>query len=356
MYFLSIDQHISVIADIRHIFNRIGHTVREVSLSGHATVIGRPQGRVPMLDGDGWCSVINGRKSEEFYLENKEDLDQYDGFICCYPPIFSMLYKYTNKPIIIQIPIRYECGADNNPELWQEFNAYLREGVDAGKIILCANSRYDQKYAAGFIDRPVQYIPSLCEYTGMTYNPTYSQFLYFSSFNVNDPSGRMIKKHAALQAGHAWQTVADYRGCIHYPYNVSTMSTFEQYMAGIPLFFPTKRYLLEMLIAAVPVLHQISWQQSIKNGQTKSLIPHPFEYDPNNFADYNCMNHWLDLADFYGDDMKEIRHFDSVEERDKILSMSVDELIDISKRMRLHNEERKKSVYSKWASVIERVK
>lgn len=356
MNFLSIDQHIAVCADIRYIFNQMGHTVREVSLSGHAPVINRPQGVVSMLMGDDWCSTINGRKFEEFYLRNQRDLDKYDGFIVCYPPIFSMLYKYSNKPIIVQIPIRYECGADNNRELWIEFNEYLRGGVDRGQIFLCANNLYDKKYAEGFIHRPVEYIPSYCKYTGMSYNPVYEQYLYFSSFKLSDPSGRMIKKHDALKAGHAWQTVADYRGCIHYPYNISTMSTFEQYAAGIPLFFPSKRYLLEMFLAGVPVLHQISWQQSIQNGVPKTLIDCPFEFDPNNFRDYNCVAHWLDYADFYGDELRHIRKFDSIEERDEILGYSREKLLDLSMAIMYHNEVRRESIYRKWAEVLRKVR
>lgn len=352
MNFLSIDQHISVCADIRFIFNKLGHTVREISLSGHASVIKRPQGHVPMLSGEGWNHTLNNRLFKEFYDTYKNELDQFDGFICCYPPIFSMLYKYFDKPIIIQIPIRYEYGADCNPVLWEEFNTYLREGVDSGKIILCANSIYDQKYAEGFLQRPVRHIPSLCEYTGMSYNPVYDQFLYYASFDINDPSGRMIKKHKALPAGHAWQTVADFKGCIHYPYQISTMSIFEQYTAGIPLFFPTKRYLMEMFLQGVPVLHQISWQQCIQKGTSKSLIPCPFEFDPNNFTDFNSVAHWLQYADYYSEDMKLIQYFDNTEERDAILGLSKEELLNISDAMLDHTEIRQEKIYAKWYEVL----
>ncbi len=355
MNFLSIDQHISVCADIRYIFNKLGHTVREVSLSGHASVINRPQGYVPMLMNDDWCGTISGRKFKEFYDMTAKDFDRYDGFICCYPPIFSMLYKYFDKPIIIQIPIRYECGAECNPELWLEFNEYLREGVDSGRIYLSANNRYDQRYAEGFIQRPVAYIPSMCEYTGMSYNPVYEQFLYYSLFEVPDESGRMIKKHAALKAGHAWQTIADFSGCIHYPYNVSTMSTFEQYAAGIPLFFPTKRYLMEMFLSDVPIMHQVSWQQCVQNGKTQSLIPCPFERDPNNFADYNCRAEWLPYADFYGEDMRLIQHFDSVEERNAILGLPRKRLLEISDAMLDHNVQRRERIYDLWQNVLDKV-
>lgn len=359
MNFLSIDQHISVIADIRYIFNQLGHTVREISLSGHAPLIGRQLTNVPMLSGDGWCTTLQERKFKEFYDTYKDMFSQFDGFICCYPPIFSMLYKYFKKPIIVQIPIRYECGADCNPELWEEFNEYLRNGVDEGMIFLCANSRYDQKYASGFIDRDIEYIPSLCEYTGMSYNPVIDQIIYYSLFHVKDESGRMIKKHDAMQGGHAWQCVAEFKGIIHYPYNVSTMSTFEQYTANIPLFFPTKRYLLEMMLNEIPILHQLSWQQQSKTGKSYSLIKHNFEFDPNNFQDFNCVKHWLNYADFYSNDpigLQCIRHFDNIEERQKVLSMSKDELIQISREMKQHNEMRKEAVYSRWEGLLNEIK
>jgi hypothetical protein len=356
MNFLAIDQHISVCADIRYIFNNLGHTVREASLSGHAPVIGRPHANVPMLNANEWNSSITERKAKEFYDLYKDSFKNYDGFICCYPPIFSMLYKYFDKPIIIQIPIRYEYGADCDPVLWEEFNTYLREGVDSGKIILSANSIYDQKYTEGFLQRPVEHIPSLCEYTGMSYNPVYEQFLYFASFDVKDDSGRMLKKHNVLRAGHAWQTVADFKGCIHYPYQISTMSIFEQYTANIPMFFPTRRYLMELFLSKVPVLNQVSWQQCIQKGTSRSLINSPFEFDPNNFTDFNCMAHWLKYADYYSDDMKHIRYFDSVEERDAILGYSQNTLLGISDDMAVHNADRVENVYSKWNNVLTKIK
>ena len=355
MNFFSIDQHISVIADIRYILNQLGHTVREISLSGHSSIVGRPIGNVPELNNDNWCNTISQRKFDSFYNTYKKDLDKYDGFICCYPPIFSMLYQLSNKPIIIQIPIRYECGAEHNIELWEEFNKFLQKGIDDHRIFLCANNLYDKKYAEGFLDRPVRYIPSLCEYTGMSYNPVYDMFLYFGSFRIKEQSGRMIYKHDAMKAGHAWQNIADFKGCIHYPYNVSTMSIFEQYTANIPLFFPTKRYLMEMFLDKIPILHQLSWQQQGSNGIPKSQMDNSFQWDPNNFSDFNCISNWLDYADFYSDNMKCIRYFDDLYDRNEILNFSKDTLLSISNEMKEHNKKRKSYVYNEWYKIMDEI-
>jgi len=354
MNFLSIDQHIAV-SDIRYIFNNLGYTVTELSLSGHAPVIGKQQVQIDMLSGEQWGVTIRERKSKEFADRYGSYLNKFDGFICFYPPIFSMLYKYINKPVIIVMPIRYEDGAENNPELWEEFNDYLREGVACGRIHLVANSVYDKKYCENFLNTKanidVKHIPSLCEYTGMSYNPTKELFLYYSDVIRKDDSGRMIKKHAALRAGHNWQCVSEFKGCIHFPYNASTMSTFEQYTANMPIFFPTKDHLLDLWRRKQHVLTQMSWMQHIPGAVPRSAIQGLSKLDPNNFSDEESISHWIDYADFYGEDMKYIRYFDNNSFHD-MLSLSVDELMDISKQMRGHNIERKFKVYSAWEKLL----
>ena len=354
MKFLSIDQHISVISDLRKIFNDLGHSVKEVSLSGHAQIIGKPLANIPELSGDNWCGTISEKKFKEFYDKYKGFLDQFDGFICCYPPAFAWLYKYTNKPIIIQIPIRYEYGCNNTPEQWIEFNQYLQDGVDNKKIFLSANSEYDKHYAESFLDREVQYIPSLCEYTGMTYNPVNPQFLSYSSKAVQDDKNRLVWKIHALPPRHNWQEVANYRGIVHFPYQVSTMSIFEQYTANIPLFFPSKRYLLELWGAGIEVLQQSSWNQ-VFNKPAGSLINPNCEYDPNDYKNKSAVEHWLQYADYYTEGMKHVQLFDSTAQLDSMLSTSDAELRDISDRMRNHNLMRKASVHTRWSKILNEV-
>jgi hypothetical protein len=346
--FLSIDCHIAVSADIRYIFNQLGHQVTEFSLSGHSRVIGRPQANIQMLNGNNWCETINKKKFEEFYKTYKNAFKKFDGFICCYPPVFAWLYKYFDKPIIVHIPIRYELGVEHTKELWQEFNEYLKEEIKSKKVHISANSMYDKKYTESFIQESVEYIPSLCQYTGALYNPIIERYLYYACQDMHDASGRMIKKHNALQAGHAWQTVADFKGCIHYPYNVSTMSTFEQYMACQPVFFPSKKRLMG-LYEEGKVLSQISWRQQTPHLKAESILDYKSDFDPNNYRDKKTVEHWIDFSDFYGGDMKEIVLFDDEED---IFQLSKDQLLSISNKMKIDNDKRIKTVYSKWEKVL----
>lgn len=355
MNFLNIDQHIAVCADIKNIVNKMGHTFYDVSLSGHANIIGKIQEYVPMLSGDEWGVTIRERKWEEFHNKYGKMFDPFDCFVCTYPPIFSMLYKHFHQPIIIQIPIRYEYGAEGRPDLWEEFNDFLREGIDSKRIFLVANSVFDQKYTEAFLDRPVRYIPSLCEYTGMTYNPINSQFLYYASFKVEDKSGRMIKKHDALKAGHHWQMVADFRGCIHFPYNVSTMSCFEQYTACIPMLFPSKRYLLELYESGYQVLDQVSWNVQARLAPGSAIECNAL-YDPNRFDDIESVKWWLQYADYYQPIFDHAVYFDSLKELQDKLSLPMDGLMGISESMRLHNVCRKEMILKSWAELINEIK
>ena len=116
MKFLAIDKHVAVIPDVRHTLNKLGHTVNHICLSGHCDLVGIYRSSIDELNGDNWCNVLTQKKCDEFWDKYKSVLDKYDGFICGYPPSFSMLYAKSNKPIIIYIPIRYEHGFDNNKE------------------------------------------------------------------------------------------------------------------------------------------------------------------------------------------------------------------------------------------------
>jgi hypothetical protein len=91
--FFAIDQHISVIADIKHIFRDLGHTVNDLTLSGHASIMGRTVDNVPLLNGNEWCGTVGTKKGRQKFIDTYgKQLEQFDGFICCYPPLFAWLY------------------------------------------------------------------------------------------------------------------------------------------------------------------------------------------------------------------------------------------------------------------------
>ena len=125
MKFFNIDQHSSVIADIAYIFKNLGHEVDDWSLSGHHWVMNKPKPQIMLSDGSQLIgsNVCTQETCDKFYEQYKEQLEQYDAFIVCFPVEFALLYEKWNKLDLSQkelndanklfpsnLDIKYELG------------------------------------------------------------------------------------------------------------------------------------------------------------------------------------------------------------------------------------------------------
>lgn len=351
MKFFNIDMHISVIADIKKIFKELGHEVEDKTLSGHAHIMGKP-GRdgIPGIDVGIWTN-LSDEMCDNFYKLNKHELEQYDGFICCYPPPFSLLYKNFNKPIIVVAATRYEYPLTDRPERWKQFNEYLK----SPNIIRLANNLLDQRYAECMTGLKWDTIPSLCEYTNAKYNPNNNLSVLYSEYGgIDNPE--IINKTSL--GNYTWENLYQHKSIIHVPYNTSTMSIFEQYTANMPLFFPTKELLFKFFKEG-KALGQLSFTQIFRS-INYSLSSYNFDnsdnsYDINRLSDDNIIKRAIDLADYY--DEKEMPFIQLFNSQDELIDkLNNSNLKDISDSMKKHNIARKESVYNKWSNVLSTIK
>ena len=352
MKFFNLDCHISVIADLKKIFEDLGHEVTSWSISGHNWVFDRNAYSVDVVNQNTWMQ-LNQNMCDSFYERYKDELSEYDGFICTYPPAFSMIYEKFKKPIILQIPIRYEVPFHNNSTKWNIFNEYLRNGIDSGMIIPVANSEYDKRYFEFFVQRECQLIPSICEYTNTTWNPVKNKFLYSSRLAINFNIDFIVNKDSLGK--YRWEDISEYKGIIIIPYNCSTMSIFEYYTSGIPLFCPSKSLMKDLYSKYGNwVLNDLSWNKTF-GLQPGSSIDCDSSSDPNRYDDVEIMSKWIDYSDFYNEEwMPHIVYFDSMDE----LSIKLDktDLMDIHSKMMDFNKKRKENIYSLWNNTIEKIK
>ena len=325
MKFFNIDLHVSVIADLKNIFSNLGHTVVDRSLSGHTWVFNRSRDTVKVLNQDNWKHIDQGF-CNRFYDEYKNELKDYDGFICTYPPSFSLLYEKFNKPIILQVPIRLEVPFENRPTELKCFIDFLRNGIDNGQIIPVCNNLYDKKYCEMYTDREWILIPNICDYTGIEYKGGKDYILY-SRNNVDLGDSNIKNKDEYLGVGYKWPALSIVKGVIHLPYNVSTMSIFEQYTGNIPLLFPTPDFNIELY----------------KNGLTLTEL----SWDKNKKDDID----WIRLADYYNQEwMPYITYFSSLNNlKEIIIALDVDR---VSVKMKDFNKIRKQRIYDKWESIL----
>ena len=348
LHFYNVDQHISVISDIKHIFNQLGHSVESDNLSGHSELLAKTRADIPMLNGDSWCGFWNRDEEYDF------DHDYYDAFIVTYPPIFCRLYDKIDKPVIVQIPIRYEHGVDGDKDGWLEFNEYLRENIDRKKIYLVANSMYDKLYTEAFVNREVRYIPSLCEYTNASYNRTDNRCLFIGDLDI-DGSRLIVKKQKALQYGHTWNQVAAFAGVVYFPYNISVMSFFEQYSMGMPVMVPSIDFMMELYQKGA-VLSQYSWAKTY-NRESGSIIPFTGEYDPNAHKDLDSVRHWLQYADFYNQEwFPYVKQFANIDELNTQINEASNDRKNNYYNMKCKQHTRRSRIINIWSELIGEVK
>ena len=329
MKFFNIDLHISVIADLKNIFSKLGHTIIDKSLSGHTWVFNRQCDSLKLINQNNWRR-IDKRFCDLFYKEYRDELRDYDGFICAYPPSFSLLYEKFNKPIILQVPIRFEVPFENRPAELKWFVDFLKSGIDNKQIVPVCNNLYEKKYCEKYIEREWMLIPNICNYTGIEYIGGSDCILYSrSDVSFNNPT--IKHKDQYLGRNYKWCRLNTVKAVIHLPYNVSTMSIFEQYTGNIPLLFPSLEFNMELYEKGL-TLTELSWSQKKEDS-----------------AD------WIGLADYYNQEwMPYVTYFSSFNEVNDLVSRV--NWPDVSERVKLFNENRKKKIYYKWVSVLENIK
>lgn len=354
MKFYNIDLHISIIADIKKIFSELNHEVHDISLSDHTWVFNRPKDSIPMLDYGKWKNLTPKQLSDDFYKNYKEDLNDYDAFIVTYPPSFSLLYKHFNKPIIICNPIRYEHPFSFRKDDWKYFNDFLRDGVDNKQIHLVANNLFDKKYMEEFIERDVTFIPSICDYYNKYYDPKEPYFIYYSKGKIEKITSGLIKHKDELFKSHRHEDLIRYNGIIHFPYQVSYMSIFEQYTSNIPLFVPEKDFLIDLYKNNTPgILREMSWF-GYYGKESKSSITYKGNFDPNDYKNFESVYHWIQYSDFYDENwMPHIIKFNSIKDLENKIETS--DLSLISKKMYDFNKLRKEKIYSLWDNLLKNI-
>jgi hypothetical protein len=355
MKFFNIDLHISVIADMKKIFTELNHEVTDLSLSDHTWVFNRKKDSVPMLDNGKWMGLSSEQYSNDFYNEYKNKMDDYDAFIVTYPPTFSLLYDKFEKPIIINVPIRYEWPFSFRSHDWKKFNDYLKDGVDSGKIILVANNLYDKIYTEQFIDREVQHIPSICDYNNEYYKPNNNHLVYYSRTKIPNITNEKIKWKNDVLKKHEYSDLTNLGGIVHFPYAMSLMSIFEQYTSNIPLFFPTEQFMLTLFQSNFGGVMSESSFNLIHNQPNKSSVLPLHGLDLNDYKNMKSVRTWIELSDFYDEDwMPHINYFKSFKELNEMVK-NID-TNKISKNMELFNIERKTKIYDLWNNLITNIK
>ncbi len=293
-------------------------------------------------------------KCDQFYARYCDFLNQFDGFIVTHAGSFALLYENCNKPIIVVASTRYEIPFTEDKNNWLMLDDYFKERVKNNKAFIVANNKGDQYYFEHYTGIKPEHIPSLCLYTNLQYTGNRSGFIVHPSGGMKNVAierltHKELIQNSQLPERYPWSLLYDFQGTIHFPYNVSIMSIFEHYSANIPMFFPSKKYILQLKNEFPSlVLSDLSFF-SVHRKPIPNIIN-----DPNNVNDHEVVLRWIDLCDFYDEEnMPYIQYFESFEHLEHLLQVS--NLKEISGKMKAYNEKRKERVFKQWRDLLEYV-
>lgn len=275
MKLFNMDLHISVIADFKNLFPEFDIT--DWCLSGHNWVFGKEKKYPKIINPSTWVNIDNVM-IKEFQNEYDDFLKSFDGFICGHPNGFIPIFEKYGKPIIMINSCRYDlpfCWSKNYLML-DSYKDCLKRLNEKGLLIAVSNNKADQEYTRLGCGIETTHIPSLCEYTGIKYNPTKNTFLGCGNF----PKHSLITPKSELGSPYKWSDISYFKGIIIIPYEISTMSLFEFFSAGMPLFFPSKKMFID-------------------NYNIQSVTAYWGSNLPQDLAIFSDKTKWLDLADFY---------------------------------------------------------
>jgi len=338
MKFFNIDLHVSVVRDLKIIFEQLGHTIDTYSLSGHNWVfpnenIQRPE----VINENNWYDLSEESLSK-FYKHYKDKLDHYDGFVVTHTPILAKFYEKFNKPIIVVASTRYEHPFSDDKEKWKEINQFYTTNKN---LILTSNNLFDKHYCETFINREFKFIESICSYTNASYAPSKNRGVVYSKFNLKKLEN-FIHKNTLGRV--SWSELYSHKCIAHFPYNISTMSIFEQYYANIPLLFPSKQF-TRQLQESYPMYSEVSYR-AVRGLPAKSLFG--ISDDINNYSVENIMKS-LEYSDFYR--FKNALYFDSFKDLENKFKEVNFDMVSFS--MMQENSERWDSVCLSWKKTLE---
>lgn len=330
----NLDLHVSVIEDIRDIAERLFGSQVEIinwSISGHNWVFNKPYPPItpffPITNAS-WKN-INPEMVSSFQSQYDNYLSQFDGFIVTHTPVFCMLYEKYNKPILCINTCRF-----NQPFCWNknaDLEKWLIEGlrrmIHSNKLTIVSNNKADEKYLLHKSGIQSIYIPSLCLYTNATYTPKKDSFVLLGDRNKVPENPLLVLK----PSNHTWKELYQYKGIVHMPYEMSTMSIFEQLFAGVPLFFPTPSFYIECI-----------------ENQTMTFISHYEKWSE--VINMDDILFWLPEADFYK--FPFLYYYDSWEDLFQKLSNFQDPL-RVEREAWL--EEVKKNTLGAWKQIFQTI-
>ena len=296
----------------------------------------------------------------------------YDGVITSHSIITAYRLKDLGLPLFHVNSTRFGNEWIQDAEKHGFLVEEIQKLLDSGQLTVVHNNRGDQQYfKEHFTCGPQKevYCPSLCEsvYRTRMSPPKDQKFLIWDTRQVllqESNSPFMKKMYYALKNTHGIvdsqaillaqkQTylsegfLDDYTAVVHIPYNISTMSIFQQTRANIPVWVPSQKLLAE-LWSTPEEPNELSWT-IFKDGSENQA--HITFWDK--ARSHETTAKWASLADFYYGTMGCVLEFDSVE--DLVNRLRTTDYEAVMKESESKQQQRREEIFALWEQVTQRL-
>lgn len=366
------DHHHAVLWDVKKILRPLGVQVDFVWLS---------DGRDPVNEAmpcqiPGFLSSMDVyRKPADFPLseETKRFIleDGYHGVLTAHSLVTCHRLKDLGLPMVHVNSTRFGNDWIQDPHKHKDLVTSIESLLKTNRLRIIHNNTGDRQYLHQYIPH-IQtnqevVIPSLCESLlrlrqkvpekqkiliwdtrQVLLQEDKSPFMKQFYMRVKQVLGDKIESQAILLAQNQKYLpegyLDSYTAVVHIPYNISTMSMFEQVRANIPIWVPSKR-LLKELWSNEKEPNELSWcafvPGSEKNASTMDHVRDP-----------EIIQRWLDNADFYKKDVLPlVLEFDSIEEFiEKAFSVDYQLLMDQAEDTQ---QKRREEITFAWEQVLQ---
>jgi hypothetical protein len=317
---LVFDAHIGTCMELRYVISRIFGARAHLEtwlISGHAHLIGETPERLEVINSDTFVNLTS-EKCSQFFEVYKDRLKSFDLIFVGYSTALVEAVSQAGCPIVVYNAVRYDTPYNwsNDYKSLSKLNSVLKDLAEMNRILVISNNLADHDY---FMAAPhgVQstLIPTIGVYRGLRYSPELTGGIFYNSSIAlksalatrNFPNIEFLGDSKSV----SYPTLGKYKFIVHLPYDVTTMSVFEHYAAGIPLLFPTPRFFMDISERYPSDFRSQYW---FHRGRTSypSYLKHSHQR--------GSATWWCSRADFYTT-MASINYFDSF---DDLYGMTMD--------------------------------
>jgi len=285
-------------------------------------------------------------------------LEHTDAVICSHPAALCEVWLPFNKSLLLLVTTNLELAREN-PQRWRQWLRTIVAMSSAPRVVIAANSRYDQAYVEHFTGVLTLYLPSLADYVGARYSPQRGRAVLFTrphhrlarmllaevrgaAPKLNVKSIDELYGGNAAAGGYSLAQLASHPAVVLVPYTKSTMTFFELYRMAVPIFAPSLELLTKWELHSRVMSERVYWRYA------PSPLRTPASPNPNALNNKASLAHWLKLCDTFA--WPHVQYFDSASDlADKLRTT---DLAAVSASMSTHNHELRLSVHAKWQAVI----